>query len=324
LTRCQFASATGFWADNTTWRSSSAECPLAQLIPPRPDDHFHPADPTLVAALSKGSLFLIGDSTDRNKVNSFCDQLNVKATSYIPGLHLSKAHGNSGYAACTVKGGFTIGQFMHYGVMDPPYLSYAYPIPEGLQGDAYQHLALDATRFRARTKGADPTLVVVQSYAWDLATLCERRCGLKAAASPECTKMHGPLKVDLNDWTRRVTRFLAHVQRVFPKSKILWRTSHVYFEYCGGLDLLHAMNDAARTSLPRAGVGLAEWGPMMEKHPDCYGRLHVATADCNLPYVNRLLNEVARIVLSQPRDSHNHTTTATATARWTHHNSTPA
>jgi len=284
---CLPGSDAGRWADGgREWHSSRAGCPLRNFLSRGRGGGggARAAAHEWRRLLSNKSVLLIGDSTDREKCNAFCDLFGTPATSYVPGLHLTHAHGNSGYGSCTVHG-LTVGQFMHYGVMDKPYFRYAYPVPPPLHDDAYEHLARDAVLFRRRIRGADPTLVVVQSYAWDIAAECQRAGGGAV--------LHTEEKV--RDWVRRVASFLAHVRSVFPSSSVAWRTSHPYSAYCAHPALLRSMNAAAREALPRLGYAIMEWGEMMEASSDaaCKGELHV-TPQCNLPYVNRLLNVIAQ------------------------------
>ena len=230
------------------------------------------------------SVFLIGDSTDRNKINAVCGWFKETPVSYIEGLHLENSHGNSGYASCDL-GNIVVGQFMHYGVMDQPYFQYAYPIPFQLQNESYAHISKDATRFRTRINGQDPTLIVVQSYAWDIAAECQRnRHHVKSDL----------LKGNVEDWFQRNLRMLTHVRNTFPQSRIMWRTSHPYTEYCATRSLIDKMNQIMRTRLPAYGIHMAEWNLLMTSPSTpkkCKNKLHVSD-ECNLPYMNIILNQL--------------------------------
>ena len=238
------------------------------------------------------SVLLIGDSTDRNKMNALCTFLNKKPVSYIRHLHLENRHGNSGYASCSLNNKITVGQFMHYGVMDPPYFHYAYPIPPQLQNESYSHLVHDATKFRTVNNGKDPTLIILQSYAWDIATECEKKNREKSNL----------LLGKVDDWFTRNLRFIKHVNATFPSSRIMWRTSHPYTAYCATPSLLHKMNNIMRTLLPKYGIDIVEWNLLVTSTStpmECKGQLHVSDT-CNLPYMNVVLNVLSRV---QPTDS---------------------
>jgi hypothetical protein len=65
---------------------------------------------------------------------------------------------------------------------------------------------------------------------------------------------------------------------------------------CATTLVLNTMNAAARSVLPRLNVGMIEWGDMMFSYgmpQGCHNSLHVSD-ECNLPYVNLVLNIVSR------------------------------
>lgn len=284
---CHFGSLPGRWQHGHVWTSSAGRCALIDYVS---------TPSSLSAPLPARSVLLIGDSTDRNKVNAICNHFGTPAMSYIEGLHLETQHGNSGYAACTLARRVTVGQFMHYGVMDEPYFSYAYPVKPPLRNESYAHLSQDAIRFRSRTPGGrDPTLIVLQSYAWDLAAECQRG-GSSVLLSGNVT-----------DWVARVLRSVRHVRSIFPSSRVMWRTSHPYVGFCATPHLLNKMNEAVRDELPKHGVRLLEWNWMMNSssaphecriqanalHLKQVSGLHVSDR-CNLQYMNVVLNELMR------------------------------
>jgi hypothetical protein len=78
-------------------------------------------------------------------------------------------------------------------------------------------LALDAVLVRDWLLGGhDPTLVIVQSYAWILGAACQRN------------KTQALHHFDVQDWLDRVVKYVELVQQTFPNSEIMWRTSHMY------------------------------------------------------------------------------------------------
>jgi hypothetical protein len=125
----------------------------------------------------------------------------------------------------------------------------------------------------------------VQSYAWDVGTLCAQN------------RTHTIHSFDVQNWINRAVEYVKRVRQTFPRSVIMWRTSHAYEApwMCMSHLLIHGMNAAARSVFPRLGVGLVEWGNMMESYgmnQACHNSLHVS-AECNLPDVNLVLNIVS-------------------------------
>ena len=120
-----------------------------------------------------------------------------------------------------------------------------------------------------------------QSYAWDVAAECQRRHHSRL------------LQGDIADWTARVVKSVRHVRRIFPRSKLMWRTSHPFSVFCATPTLIDRMNAAVRAVLPqKEGMSILEWNWMMNAShtpPECRGALHV-TEKCNVQYVNVLLN----------------------------------
>ena len=106
---------------------------------------------------------------DRSQQAARCARFGTRAESYVPNLHLERAHGNSGYAACALGSRVVLGQFMHYGVMDPPYFRYAYPVKPSLRNDervvraplARRHIVSCARKRRARTDARRAAVVRV-------------------------------------------------------------------------------------------------------------------------------------------------------------------
>ena len=64
------------------------------------------------------SIFLIGDSIDRNAVSEICRAKAANTTTYIPEAVITKAMGMSGYWMCKFRAGtsYTIAHLMNYGV----------------------------------------------------------------------------------------------------------------------------------------------------------------------------------------------------------------
>ena len=97
---CLPGSDAGRWADGDGSGTVARRLPAAQL--PVAGEGRRGGGAGVAAhewrrLLSNKSVLLIGDSTDREKCNAFCDLFGTPATSYVPGLHLTHAHGNSGY-----------------------------------------------------------------------------------------------------------------------------------------------------------------------------------------------------------------------------------
>ena len=288
-TSCHFGAEQGHWM-HEEWHTFSpdAKCGLKQYF--KPTEVPRAASRLVVDPLLAGrSVLLIGDSTDRNKLLAFCNAGNVSTEAYIYGLPKTPQRTRD-YNYCTA-GNFTMAHFMHWGVMGQPYWYMAFT-GSPLHSTTEEHLASDAVLFRDHVLGGhDPTLVIVQSYAWDIGAMCQRN---KTQTLNQC-------HFDVQNWIARAVTYVERVQQTFPKSVIMWRTSHAYNVNWSKLWRvsqlqIHEMNAAARWAFPRLGVGLVEWGPMMESYGMpwvCQNQLHV-TPECNLPYVNLVLNIISR------------------------------
>jgi hypothetical protein len=68
-------------------------------------------------------------------------------------------------------------------------------------------LALDAVLFRDHVLGGhDPTLVIVQSYAWDVGAMCQQN------------KTQTLYHFDVQNWIEEAINYVERVQHTFPKS----------------------------------------------------------------------------------------------------------
>jgi len=118
---------------------------------------------------------------------------------------------------------------MNYGVSSEiPLYRFAYinqdttrrGVPHGLQNTSREHIEHDATRFRAvlpRSQNglmSEPSLVVAQSYLWDLA---------QAHQNKHPFQLSGDSQFD--GWVRNVRSFLKLLHGSFPCSAIAWRTA---------------------------------------------------------------------------------------------------
>ena len=67
--------------------------------------------------------------------------------------------------------GLPFGSFSHYGATGPPYWAFAYPLAPWLANNTVGQVGKDMPAFRQRyCRGADPSLIIVGSGFWDLAS----------------------------------------------------------------------------------------------------------------------------------------------------------
>ena len=191
---------------------------------------------TLAAELAGRSVLLIGDSIERITLNHICNTLASAERPYLPEVVLQNM-GSSSYNYCTVPAGsrrsadVTIGSFMNYGVSrEISLFKYAYinqtrryGVPHGLQNTSREHIEHDATRFsdvlpRSQNGSSEPSLVVAQSYLWDLAQAYQNKHPFELHHDS-----HVPSQVD--GWVHDVRSFLNLLHEAFPCSAIAWRTA---------------------------------------------------------------------------------------------------
>lgn len=190
------------------------------------------------------SVLLVGSSLDRNAVKYLCEQhLSVIS----PYLAYGGLVGAATYDYCRI-GNVTVGQFMNYGVFEPPYWKYAYKglsrakgMPDTLQNTSTAHILIDASKFRSVTSGRDPTLVVFSSYLWDLASEWEHTGSMA----------HGYKISDdfVARWVARLQHYMHTLRRAFPTSRLAWRTAPTVPSNNprSTPEIILSMNEAART-----------------------------------------------------------------------------
>ena len=144
--------------------------------------------PQLPQAFANASVLLLGDSLDRNGLSDVCSAYNATKFQYLPTTLLN---GNMMYNYCrlpTVGGGsFTIANFMHFGnlpelpMYKAAYIASTAACGTGLAATSREHVLQDAPRVREVLPKMAPTLVVAQSYLWDLAQASQNGHGFETA-----------------------------------------------------------------------------------------------------------------------------------------------
>ena len=163
------------------------------------------------------SILFIGDSLDRNAVSYACKYFGT-----LPREYLESNLSSMKYQYCTIsRMNLTIANFMSYGVFPPPYWKYAYldmksRFPEKVANETFSHINIDTKRFNMVNFGQDPTIVVVQSYLWDLA-----REWLVNGSQLKFI----PQEEFFTQWLDGVKILLGVVKYRFPNAQIIWRTA---------------------------------------------------------------------------------------------------
>ena len=148
-------------------------------------------------------------------------------------------------------GGPSLGSFIHYGVIGPPYWAAAYPLAPFLAGTTLEQVAHDLPSFckhaAARCQRGSPDVIVLSSGLWDLESLWlhEGNKSKSFQLSPE----------HIHLYVRRVRRLVAETHRIFPHSKLVWRTLHPVGAAKWGGGNVHpasaaALNEAVRAHAP--------------------------------------------------------------------------
>lgn len=251
------------------------------------------------------SILILGDSLDRNAVRYFCSSHEAATGPYLE-ADLASLVGASSYDFCRL-GGVTVGQFMNYGVFEPPYWMYAYKgmnenklfeVPDGLQITSNEHILLDASRFRSVTPGGqDPTLVVVQSYLWDLASEWEH--------AGKMAQGYRPGDDFVARWAARLQSHMQIVRQAFPTSRLAWRTAPPVPEQSGrNPEIIHAMNLAARSFAQDNDIQLVDYASMCEApgSPEiAHLEEHIHPGEvASMAYMNVLLNVLAETSATAP------------------------
>lgn len=209
--------------------------------------------PVVPAALGGHSILFVGDSLDRNSVLRACSFFGARTSTFLNG----SARRDYQYCRLPTAGSsasLTIGHFQNYGV-DPgtaPLWRWAFvngnasnglhPGTEGANVDS--HILRDATRFRQVLPGhqRDPSLVVAQSYLWDLAQHWQNEGHLQAAFQPNIVSF-------VLQWTANVKRQLLLLRRTFPQAELAWRTAPPAAGQGRSAETMRAMSNAARALL---------------------------------------------------------------------------
>ena len=167
------------------------------------------------------SVLLLGDSLDRNALVDVCAAYNATTADWLP---ITLLNDNVRYLYCRLPthggGSFTIANFMHFGnsatlpMYKAAYIASAPACGTGLGATSKDHVLVYAPHVREALPKhhPTPTLVVAQSYLWDLAQASQNGHSFNA--------------LQLTAWaneTRSLLLLLLH--NIFPCSAIAWRTA---------------------------------------------------------------------------------------------------
>ena len=251
------------------------------------------------------SIFLIGDSIDRNAVSEICRAKATDTTTYIPEAVITKAMGMSGYWMCKFRAGtsYTIANLMNYGVskegdhylalnvhccnyvhhmpvqectlllahecvlaLAGPYWKYAYAdadspspslAPQGLHMPSPAHITKDAVKIRRMVGAHEPTIIIMQSYLWDIAPMA--RNGL--------SEVDNPARFNTSLWVYMALEQVKLVRKVFPSTRILWRTvpehNRRYSENHVSGDKIQAMNKAIHLAASTVNLEVVDFDAMV-------------------------------------------------------------
>jgi hypothetical protein len=266
----------------------------------------------LPAPYADQSVLLIGDSTDRMTIQTTCDLFKVRREGYLK-VKLNNM-GSTAYDYCALptagagngSSGLIMAQFMHYGVSsEVPLYRYAYTqqkstlgVPVGLHDTPRSHILYDATGVRNVLPGTwkGPTLVVAQSYLWDLAQAYQN--GHEFGAN----------KSKLEQWVHDVRRFLLLLRyEAFPCSEIAWRTAPPASGYGRSPSLLAKMNSAALAMISsdselRDAVHIINWGEIFAGRDQSKSPTHPVPGD-RLRYSCLVLELLRRLKKSPAANS---------------------
>ena len=232
------------------------------------------------------SILFIGDSLDRNAVSYACKYFGARPREYLESNMPSMK-----YQYCTIsRMNLTLANFMSYGVFPPPYWKYAYldmrsRFPDNVANETFSHISIDTKRFNMINFGQDPTIVVVQSYLWDLA-----REWLVNGSQPNFI----PQEEFFTLWLDGVKILLEVVKYRFPNAQVIWRTAPDPQPAMGrSKELTCKMNRLVLKYLKSSdeGVRIVDWSKILRDRnsPQKRPRTHPGQA-ASLAYMNLVLN----------------------------------
>jgi len=208
---CAFGELPGRWEwekdDFYLWKPDTSNrscCNFEQYL------HYEFLTDNFVKQFRGKSIFVIGDSLDRNAVNYFCCRYMVDGGPCL--IQWRTSYNNIQYKYCNLHG-ITVGLFFNVGILDAPYTGQSY-YPNGtlccdLKDSLHDRITKQAAAFRdIALDGKDPSLVLMQSHLWDF-------------AHPEWRDDEEHWSV----WFSRAKAFVSMVHETFPTSHVVWRTA---------------------------------------------------------------------------------------------------
>ena len=160
-----------------------------------------------------------------------------------------------------------LGFMGHYGVSGEPFWAYAYPRPPWLGTTSEAMARHDAPQFCARTGGCEPTLVVLNSAFWDIASWW-----LSSFKQPNRTRNGEPDTLEFHGGPHELQRYVSGVRTLvgalreaFPTATFAWRTAHPGLGNGITSTATSMVNAAARALAPELNLRLLEAGGMIEQ-----------------------------------------------------------
>jgi hypothetical protein len=212
-------------------------------------------DPKLFEQLEGACILLLGDSTDRQLVETWCSRWDEqdKTQMWMPenftfpsGTDKERNEEKRAGFKCRAgnfrnnddKKTFTFGSYFHYGVAPPPYWKFAHTYNPNINwgNTTDERVTQDVPKYfqKCHQEGHSKfNVVIVQSYFWDLA----RQWYLYNTERP-------PPEM-IRDWSHNATKFVKLIRTTLPNVTVAWafrgsvRTG-------GGIDsqAIHDMNQA--------------------------------------------------------------------------------
>jgi len=260
------------------WNLYPHECPSCKVR-----QFFEHNNREKILCKTQGSVLIIGDSVDRDAVFRTCDFFRTPMRKYIePSQNLS---GKNSYSYCVIESlNISIAQFMHFGVFKPPYWKYAYPIPKELHEDNYEHIKFDTHKYTRLLRDSSPTIVIFQSYLWDLAREWQLVGKEKEGWLPQAHFVQR--------WYHAVKELVRVIKTTFPQSKLIWRTAPPPTTGDSGRspEIIHSMNELVKSYARSINLEYIDFGTMLQGiSPQKVHNTH-PSREASLAYVNLVLN----------------------------------
>jgi hypothetical protein len=241
--RCYKDRFHGYWDDKTNaMRSFDAICDAhLQTLVQEPSNPNPSAEAstmegqhtfnTLYDQLEGACILLLGDSTDRQIIESWCPRWSEKTVRMAKRKELWMPHNAEakditfyvkkvGGHRCSPRNKFTFGNYFHYGVAPLPYWRFAHIHLPNISSHlnwgntTEERIANDVPKFFQHCESLGHNklkVVVVQSYIWDLTRQWHVHRTKRAPSSM------------IQEWAHNATVLIDRVREAVPDALIAWR-----------------------------------------------------------------------------------------------------